>query len=221
MGPVNHFPKKPGKEDEGGEGRPGKWGKRKHEQRMRQSGQTRDKGRLVLFKGTAVSALKCRFYLFDPCFFVKCRFGSLSAGFGDLGAGFSEKSRRLWLFPGSVRGFSRKTPGKSRENRWKMFPETWSATNSRLSGTGKGKPAGNLWSTLPGPCPHLPCGIDSSSLLEFFWKTLFLPRFGQWEPKGPRHTKNTMRSKFATRSEFTIALWYTIAAYLVRTPFSC
>ena len=36
----------------------------------------------------------------------------------------------------------------------------------------EGKPAGNLGSTLPGPCPHLPCGvcfeIDSSSLLEFF-----------------------------------------------------
>ena len=47
-----------------------------------------------------------------------------------------------------------------------------SATNSRISGTGKGKPAGNLGSTLPGPCPHLPCGvfleIDSSSVLEFF-----------------------------------------------------
>ena len=31
----------------------------------------------------------------------------------------------------------------------------------------------NLGSTLPGPCPHLPCGmfyeIDSSCLLEFFW----------------------------------------------------
>ena len=86
----------------------------------------------------------------------------------------SENSRRLsqWLFPGSVRGFSGKTPGKSRENCWKNFPESRNATNSRISGTGKGKPAGNLGSTLPGPCPHLPCGvffeIDSSSLLEFF-----------------------------------------------------
>ena len=83
-----------------------------------------------------------------------------------------DNSRRLWLFPGSVRGFSRKTPGKSRENSWKFFPESRNATNSRISGTGKGKPAGNLGSTLPGPCPHLLCGvffeIDSSSLLEFF-----------------------------------------------------
>ena len=86
----------------------------------------------------------------------------------------SENSRRLWLFPGSVRGFSRKTLGKPRENSRKLFPESRNATNSGISGTGKGKPAGNLFlSTLPGPRPHLPCGVfsemDSSSLLEFFW----------------------------------------------------
>ena len=34
----------------------------------------------------------------------------------------SENSRRLWLFPGPVRGFLRKTPGKSRENCWKILP---------------------------------------------------------------------------------------------------
>ena len=86
---------------------------------------------------------------------------------------FSENSRRLWLFPGSVRGFSRKTPGKPREIAGKLFPESRNAINSRISGTGKGKPAGNLGPTLPEPCPHLPCGvffeIDSSSLLEFFF----------------------------------------------------
>ena len=64
---------------------------------------------------------------------------------------FSGNSRRLWLFPGSVRGFPRKTPGKSRENCWKIFPESRNATNSRILGTGKGKPAGNLGSTLPVP----------------------------------------------------------------------
>ena len=62
----------------------------------------------------------------------------------------------------------RKIPGKLLDN----FPESPNATNSRISGTGKGKPAGNLGSTLPGPCPNLPCGvffeINSSSLLEFF-----------------------------------------------------
>ena len=88
------------------------------------------------------------------------------------GEGNSENSRRLWLFLGSAREFPRKTPGKSRENCWKMFPESRNATNSRILGTKKGKPAGNLGSTLPGPCTHLPCGkffeIDSSSLLELF-----------------------------------------------------
>ena len=80
----------------------------------------------------------------------------------------SEDSRRLWLPPGSVRGFSGKTPGKSRENCWKIFPESGNATNSRISGTGKGKPAGNLGSTLPGPCPHLPCGVFLKSTVPAF-----------------------------------------------------
>ena len=75
-------------------------------------------------------------------------------------------------FRGPCRSFWRKVPGKVRENCWKIFLESPNATNSRISGTGKGKPARNLGSTLPGPCPHLPCGvffeIDSSSLLEFF-----------------------------------------------------
>ena len=53
-------------------------------------------------------------------------------------------------FWGLFWGFPRKTPGKSRENCWKKFPEWQNATNSRISGTGKGKPAGNLGSTLPG-----------------------------------------------------------------------
>ena len=60
----------------------------------------------------------------------------------------------------------------SGENCWKKFPEAPNATNSGISGTGKGKPAGNLGSTLLCPSPHLPCGvffeIDNSSLLEFF-----------------------------------------------------
>ena len=37
-------------------------------------------------------------------------------------------------------------------------------------------------------------------------------------PKGPRHTKNTTRSKFTTRTIFSTAGWFTIAAHLVRTP---
>ena len=71
--------------------------------------------------------------------------------------------------PGVLEENSRKVPGKIAG---KLLPKSRNATKSRISGTGKGKPAGNLGSTLPGPCPHLPCGvfieIDSSSLLEFF-----------------------------------------------------
>ena len=36
-----------------------------------------------------------------------------------------------------------------------IFPESQNAANSRILGTGKGKPATNLGSTLPGRCPHL------------------------------------------------------------------
>ena len=67
-------------------------------------------------------------------------------------------------------GVSEKVRGKSWENRWIMFPVSRNAPNSRISGTGKGKPPENLGSTLAGPSPHLLCGvfflIDSSSHLE-------------------------------------------------------
>ena len=57
--------------------------------------------------------------------------------------------RRLWLCLGSVPEFCRKVPGKLRENCWKTFPKSRSALNSRISGTGKGKTAANVGSTLP------------------------------------------------------------------------
>ena len=112
----------------------------------------------------------------------------------------SENSRRLWLFPGSVRGFPRKPPGKSRENCWKIFPGSRNAINSRISGTGKGKPAGNLGSTLPGPCPHLPCGvffeIDSSSLLEFFWLKRIANRAFRIAVSNRRDASDSNRARF-------------------------
>ena len=79
---------------------------------------------------------------------------------------------------------SGKVPGKLLE----IFSESRNATNSMISDTGKGKPAGNLGLTLPGPCPHLPCGvffeIDGSSLLEFFFlKTQ--PKSGNTNQKTP------------------------------------
>ena len=68
------------------------------------------------------------------------------------------------------------SPGKLRESPGKIAGKFF-PTNSRISGIGKGKPAGNLGSTLPGPCPYLPCGvffeIDSSSLLECFFGVLW------------------------------------------------
>ena len=54
--------------------------------------------------------------------------------------------KKIWENPGKIAG--------------KLFPNRErNATSSRISGTGKGKPAGNLGSTLPGPRPHLPCGM--------------------------------------------------------------
>ena len=45
--------------------------------------------------------------------------------------------------------------------------------------------------------------------------------FNLWALRGPHRTKNTTRSKFITHFFFlTTAPWFTIAAHLVRTPFS-
>ena len=77
------------------------------------------------------------------CCLGKCRFGA--GGNVAKEAPKSESSRRLWLFPGSGRGFSRKTPGSQ------------NAFNSRIWGIEKGKPAANRGSTLRGPCPNLLC----------------------------------------------------------------
>ena len=61
---------------------------------------------------------------------------------------------------GGSRGKSGKVPGK------------WLDKFSRIAkcnkGTGKGKPAANLGSTLPGRCPHLPCGVFFKSTVPAF-----------------------------------------------------
>ena len=46
---------------------------------------------------------------------------------------WSENSRRLWLFPGSLRGFPRKIAGKSREDRRKTLRDLRNASNSTIS----------------------------------------------------------------------------------------
>ena len=56
----------------------------------------------------------------------------------------SEKSRRLWRFPGSVRGFRGKLQESPGKISGKNVPESRNATNSKISGTGKGKPAANV-----------------------------------------------------------------------------
>ena len=50
---------------------------------------------------------------------------------------------------------SGKVPGQLLEN----VSGPRNDTNSRISGTRKGKLAGNLGSILPGPCPRLACGV--------------------------------------------------------------
>ena len=55
---------------------------------------------------------------------------------------------------------SGKIPGKLPNRKMLQIPG--------FQGTGKGKPAGNLGSTLPGPRPHLPCGM-------FFFNRQFQP----------------------------------------------
>ena len=77
----------------------------------------------------------------------------------------------------AVSGISSAVPEeRSREIAGKLlekFPEARNALNSRISGTGKGKPAANLGSTVPGtlsqPSVQGVFEIDSYSLLELFW----------------------------------------------------
>ena len=64
------------------------------------------------------------------------------------------------LFGGSRKKNSRKVPGKTSESQ--------NATNSRIWGTGKRKPFGNLRSTLPEPCPHLVCRLFLKSTVPAF-----------------------------------------------------
>ena len=92
--------------------------------------------------------------------------------------------------------------GKFRENCWIIFPESRNALNCRISGTGKGKPAENLGSTLPGPCPHLPCGvffeIDSSSLLEV--SDFLTPRQPAKKNRTPTHDVWVFNTKIAEKT---------------------
>ena len=60
-----------------------------------------------------------------------CGGGKFCHGLLEKSLIFSENSRRLWLFPGSVWGFPRKTPGKPQENCWKVRPE---AANAKILG---------------------------------------------------------------------------------------
>ena len=66
---------------------------------------------------------------------------------------------------------------KLRESPGKLFPDREVLQILGFRAPGKAEPAGNLGSTLPGPCPRLPCKvfleIDSSSLLEFLWVWVF------------------------------------------------
>ena len=76
---------------------------------------------------------------------------------------------------GCFRGLFGGSLGKLRESPGKIALEKFSRTFAKcykfsdFGHTGKGsKPAGNLVLTLPGPCPHLPCG-------GFFRNRLFQP----------------------------------------------
>ena len=77
------------------------------------------------------------------------------------------KPEKVVAVSGVCSGVPEKKSGKVPAPLLEKFPELRNATNSKISVTGKGKPAKNLGSTLPGFC-----GVflenDSASLLEFF-----------------------------------------------------
>ena len=83
------------------------------------------------------------------------RCGVTNLGFDLLGPSFgrflttnNQKTREgCGCFRGLFGGSRGKLPGSPRKIAGKFFPNSRNATNSRISGTGKGKHAGNL-------CPH-------------------------------------------------------------------
>ena len=112
----------------------------------------------------------------------------------------------------SLPRFPRTTPGKSRKNCWTLLTESQNTNNSRISGTGKGKPAANLGPTLPGPCAHLPCGV--------FFLTWTVPAFSSfserrsaWEGRGAECNKiahrHSLRNCVSTRARkyLGVYLW--------------
>ena len=89
------------------------------------------------------------------------------------------------VYSGVLEENSRESPGKIAG---KCFPNREVLQNSRISGTAKGKPAGNLGKTLPGPCPHLPCGCVLKSTVPAFSRKIspkfFRPKFFRGRPRG-------------------------------------
>ena len=87
----------------------------------------------------------------------------------------SEKSRRLWLFPGSLRGFPRKTLGKSRKIAGKYLSNREMLQILGFRAPGKAnlpcrRTLGRCCLDLvPTFCEGCFFEIDSSSLLESFW----------------------------------------------------
>ena len=74
-----------------------------------------------------------------------------------------ENSRRLWLFPGSLRKLPREIAGKFQENDGWFFYPTWRKMPEILAGTWKGKPAA------------LPCTLPPPSVQAAFWNRQFQP----------------------------------------------
>ena len=107
----------------------------------------------------------------------------------------SPKFRRI--FRRSLRRISQEL----RSGGSRVSPESRNATNPRILGTGKGKLAANLGSTLTRPCPHFPCRqgalfeIDSSSLLKFCYLKSLMGKSGDVGWKTSQTAKNRQGPK--------------------------
>ena len=112
--------------------------------------------------------LECKASLFQLMFVVKNNVMQCRKLYSRI-----KKNQKTREGCGCFRGLFGGSPGKLRESPGKIagifFPDR---EMLQILGFRAGRPAANLGSTLPRPCPHLPCGvffeIDSSSLLEFF-----------------------------------------------------
>ena len=135
-----------------------------------------------------------------------------------------DRSRRLWLFPGSVRAFSRKTPGKSREKCWTIFSRIAKCYKSSDFGHRERQTCRKPWVHTAGTfrglsevCLEFPLSIESSTQRHRIWRLAHQNRTiaiasdfrvdGAKSPEIPQK-KRVLGSEIAARNRKSLATFH-------------